>query len=126
MTQENNTLFAEGNRVLYIEKVNLITKQYTYGSVMLPIGGELQTITTTPEDVIECFLVTVDGVEYKIQADSYDELVTALIRIKYDLDAELALVANMREDPTTHQIEEKEFQAWRKYCKKLAKQLINE
>ncbi len=126
MIHENNTLYAEGNKVLYVEKVNLITKQYSYGSVMFPINGTLQTITTTPEDVIECYLVTVDGVEYKVQADSYNELVTALIRIKYNLDEELALIANMRVNPEQYSQEDKVFQEWRTYCKELAKKLINE
>ena len=53
MKQDGRTLYAEGKKVLYIEKLNKYTRQYTCGTVMLPIAGVLQEVTVTPEDVEE-------------------------------------------------------------------------
>ena len=122
MKTENNTLIAEGSKVLFIKKLNVIVKQYTCGEVMLPIQGVLQTINITPDDVIECYIVNIDGKEYKIQGDNYGELVSSLIRIKYTLDQELALLANSRIKDVSEQ--ENAFQEWRAECKRIAKKII--
>ena len=124
MKTENNTLIAEGSKVLFIKKLNLIVKQYTCGEVMLPIQGVLQTINVTPDDVIECYIVNIDGKEYKVQGDNYGELVSSLIRIKYTLDQELALLANSRIKDVSEQ--ESAFQEWRAECKRIAKKLLYE
>ena len=124
MKTENNTLIAEGSKVLFIKKLNLIVKQYTCGEVMLPIQGVLQTINITPDDVIECYIVNIDGKEYKVQGDNYGELVSSLIRIKYTLDQELALLANSRIKDVSEQ--ENAFQEWRAECKRIAKKLLYE
>lgn len=124
MKTENNTLIAEGSKVLFIKKLNVIVKQYTCGEVMLPIQGVLQTINITPDDVIECYIVNIDGKEYKVQGDNYGELVSSLIRIKYTLDQELALLANSRIKDVSEQ--ENAFQEWRAECKRIAKKLLYE
>lgn len=124
MKTENNTLIAEGSKVLFIKKLNVIVKQYTCGEVMLPIQGVLQTINITPDDVIECYIVNIDGKEYKVQGDNYGELVSSLIRIKYTLDQELALLANSRIKDISEQ--ENAFQEWRAECKRIAKKLLYE
>ena len=124
MKTENNTLIAEGSKVLFIKKLNAIVKQYTCGEVMLPIQGVLQTINITPDDVIECYIVNIDGKEYKVQGDNYGELVSSLIRIKYTLDQELALLANSRIKDVSEQ--ENAFQEWRAECKRIAKKLLYE
>lgn len=124
MKTKNNTLIAEGSKVLFIKKLNVIVKQYTCGEVMLPIQGVLQTINITPDDVIECYIVNIDGKEYKVQGDNYGELVSSLIRIKYTLDQELALLANSRIKDVSEQ--ENAFQEWRAECKRIAKKLLYE
>lgn len=124
MKTENNTLIAEGSKVLFIKKLNVIVKQYTCGEVMLPIQGVLQTINITPDDVIECYIVNIDGKEYKVQGNNYGELVSSLIRIKYTLDQELALLANSRIKDVSEQ--ENAFQEWRAECKRIAKKLLYE
>ena len=124
MKIENNTLIAEGSKVLFIKKLNVIVKQYTCGEVMLPIQGVLQTINITPDDVIVCYIVNIDGKEYKVQGDNYGELVSSLIRIKYTLDQELALLANSRIKDVSEQ--ENAFQEWRAECKRIAKKLLYE
>ena len=124
MKTENNTLIAEGSKVLFIKKLNVIVKQYTCGEVMLPIQGVLQTINITPDDIIECYIVNIDGKEYKVQGDNYGELVSSLIRIKYTLDQELALLANSRIKDVSEQANA--FQEWRAECKRIAKKLLYE
>lgn len=124
MKQDGRTIYAEGKKVLYIEKLNKYTRQYTCGTVMLPIAGALQEVTITPDDVDEVYKVEIDGVTYKVKGDTYDELVTNLIRVKYSLDWELALIANSRIRDISK--EDSDFQDWRKECKKIAKNLLNE
>lgn len=70
------------------------------------------------KDYTEVRLFTIDDVEYYIEVvDGYDANVTALIRCKYSLDAELALINNYIDDPDKYREEMIEFQAWRKKCK---------
>lgn len=124
MKQDGRTLYAEGKKVLYIEKLDKITTQYTCGTVMLPVNGKLQEVTVTKDDVIEGYKVNIDGKDYILEADSYGELVTALIRVKFSLDYELALIANSRIRDISK--EDIEFQNWREECKKKAKKLLDE
>ena len=124
MKQDGRTLYAEGKKVLYIEKLNKYTRQYTCGTVMLPIEGVLQEVTVTPEDVDEVYKIEIDGHTYRVKGDSYEELVTNLIRLKYSLDWELSLIANSRIRDISK--DDKDFQDWRAESKKIAKNLINE
>ena len=124
MKQDGRTIYAEGKKVLYIEKLNKYTRQYTCGTVMLPIAGALQEVTITPDDIEEVYKLEIDGVENKVKGDTYDELVTNLIRLKYSLDWELALIANSRIKDVSK--EDATFQEWRKECKRIAKNLLNE
>ena len=124
MKQDGRTLYAEGKKVLYIEKLNKYTRQYTCGTVMLPIEGVLQEVTVTPEDVEEVYKVEIDGNTYRVKGNNYEELVTNLIRLKYSLDWELSLIANSRIRDISK--DDKDFQDWRAESKKIAKNLINE
>lgn len=124
MKQDGRTLYAEGKKVLYIEKLNKYTRQYTCGTVMLPIEGVLQEVTVTPEDVEEVYKVEIDGNTYRVKGDNYEELVTNLIRLKYSLDWELSLIANSRIRDISK--DDEAFQNWRAESKKIAKNLINE
>ena len=124
MKQDGRTLYAEGKKVLYIEKLNKYTRQYTCGTVMLPIEGVLQEVTVTPEDVEEVYKVEIDGNTYRVKGDNYEELVTNLIRLKYSLDWELSLIANSRIRDISK--DDEAFQNWRVESKKIAKNLINE
>ena len=124
MKQDGRTLYAEGKKVLYIEKLNKITTQYTCGTVMLPIEGVLQPVTVTPDDVIEGYKVTIDNDDYILEGETYGDLVSEIIRIKYSLDDELALIANSRIRDISK--EDEAFQEWRKQSKKIAKSLLDE
>ena len=124
MKQDGRTLYAEGKKVLYIKKLNKYTRQYTCGTVMLPIEGVLQEVTITPEDVEEVYKIEIDGNTYRVKGDNYEELVTNLIRLKYSLDWELSLIANSRIRDISK--DDEAFQDWRAESKKIAKNLINE
>lgn len=123
MIQEGNTYIAEGKRVLYIPKLDLTTTVYSCGSVLLPRNGELVKFTITPDDIQEVFQVELDGEHFRVKGDDYAELVTNLIRLRYTIDDELALAANIRAGKDVEQKEE-EFQTWRAFCKEMAKQLL--
>ena len=79
-----------------------------------------------PLDFGEAKVVNVDGLSYMMTKDNmtYDELTTALIRLKYSLDEELALMANLREDVEEHREEEVAFQEWRLKCKEAAREAL--
>lgn len=78
-----------------------------------------------PLDFGEAKVVDVDSLSYMITGDmSYDALTTALIRLKYSLDEELALMANLREDAEGHKEEEAAFQEWRAKCKEAARESL--
>ena len=81
-----------------------------------------------PLDFAEGNAVTVDGLSYLMTKDSmtYDELTTALIRLRYTLDEELARMANLREDAEGHKAEEAAFQEWRAKCKTAAREALGE
>lgn len=124
MIKDGKTYTAEGKRVLYIPKLDLTTKVYSTGTVMLPVNGKLKSITVNPGDIQEVFQVQLDGEDFKVKGDTYAELVTNLIRLKYTLDDELALAANLRAGDNNAKTAEFEFQTWRAFCKEMAKQLI--
>ena len=52
---------------------------------------------------------------------SYNQIVTSLIRFRYSLDEELALVNNYQWDSEKYKDEYTEFQEWRNTCKEAAK-----
>lgn len=74
-------------------------------------------------EVQEVYPVLVYTDTYYISGTTYEDIVSELIRQKYSLDAELALIANSRIGKTS---KEEEFQSWRKICKEVAKKLTNE
>ena len=123
MIKDGNTYEAEGKRVLYIPKLDLVTKMYSCGTVLLPVNGKLQKFTIKPQDIEEVFQIELDGENFKVKGDTYAELVTNLIRLHYTIDDELALSANIRAGKDVEK-QEQEFQAWRAFCKEMAKQLI--
>lgn len=55
---------------------------------------------------------------------SYNQIVTSLIRFRYSLDEELALVNNYQWDSEKYKDEYTEFQEWRNTCKEAARQYL--
>lgn len=75
------------------------------------------------EDIKEVYPVCINTDTYYISSTNYSDIVTELIRQKFSLDQELALIANARIGKTS---DEEDFQNWRAICKETAKRLTNE
>lgn len=88
---------------------------YTDGRILQPAKQEL------PEDYEEVTVIDIEGQQIVINATEYDMIVTELIRYKYTLDAELALVNNYQWDSEKYKDEYTEFQKWRSACKDAAR-----
>ena len=95
-----------------------------YGKVLNVFGTEYTSYTiglngATLSDIKEGKNIPINGEIKFIPYQNYGELVTNLIRTKYSLDEELALMANSRIKSNSE--EEIIFQQFRKQCKLLAK-----
>lgn len=95
------------------------------GKVLNVFGTEYESYTiglngATLNDIKEGKNIPINNKLTFIPYQNYGELVTNLIRTKYSLDEELALMANSRIKSNSK--EERDFQKWRRQCKLLAKQ----
>ena len=76
------------------------------------------------KNIVEVTKVQVGDMMFYIDTiTDYGSLVTELIRQKYSLDDELALIANARLG--IHEDQENEFQEWRSKCKEAAKKIFS-
>ena len=121
VVKDNKVTASSGKYLKY--KSNIYT-ELTLGQNFICINGATTLVNIQLGDIIEVYPVRIFNKDYFVQSTSYNELVTELIRLKYTLDAELALIANSRIKDCSE--EEQEFQDWRKVCKETAKHIINE
>lgn len=121
VVKDNKVTASSGKYLKY--KSNIYT-ELTLGQNFICINGATTLVNIQLGDIIEVYPVRIFNKDYFVQSTSYNELVTELIRLKYTLDAELALIANSRIKDCSE--EEREFQDWRKVCKETAKHIINE
>ena len=78
-----------------------------------------------PRDYEDVYPIDIGDLTYHYNgAESYSELATKLIRLKYPLDAELALAANLRIDCEKYKSEDEAFQQWRTLSKEKAREAI--
>ncbi len=54
----------------------------------------------------------------------YNEMVSALIGVKYSIDAQLALLYNYQSDSETYAEDMRVYQDWRNYCKESAREFF--
>lgn len=122
MKQENNILIADEGKYLKLKYNNFLNKNIELGNVFVFDGEKtiLKNIDIT--DVLEVYPVFIDNNCYYISAKDYSNAVSELIRQKYSLDDELALIANSRLN--INKDKEEEFQAWRVKCKEAAKKIF--
>ena len=127
MKQEGNKLIAEDNKILRCKIDNIVYGNEVYMGKTFYKNGEYipDGIDTEAKDYEEIWGFEFEDVYITSDANSYESLVTDLLRAKYSLDAELALLANIRKDAEKYAQEEIDFQAWRNRCKQKAKELIN-
>lgn len=121
VVKDNKVTASSGKYLKY--KSNIYT-ELTLGQNFICINGATTLVNIQLGDIIEVYPVRIFNKDYFVQSTNYNELVTELIRFKYTLDAELALIANSRIKDCSE--EEQEFQDWRKVCKETAKHIINE
>jgi len=127
MEINNNQLTASTNKVLKCKIDNVIySNEVTMGKTFYHNGTYVpEGIQTTANDYEEIWGFDFEDTFVTSDAKTYEQLTTDLIRVKYSLDAELALLANIRTDADKYKQEEADFQAWRTKCKQKAKELFN-
>ena len=124
MTRNGNEVKAENGRILFIEPTGVYTDYAILGNRLEYKDGQRLEYTLTEQNVHEGYMTNIDGEQRFVKASSYSELVSGLIRLRYSIDDELALMANSRVKSVSS--EERQFQNWRKKCKEIARQLIND
>lgn len=100
-----------------------ISTEVTLGTTKLIENGKVVEINIEESSVKEVTPVRIGEDIIYLESTDYSNAVSELIRFKYSLDAELALVANSR---LGNYSGEEEFQNWRRLCKETAKKLFNE
>lgn len=77
----------------------------------------------TEDETIKCKETT-----FTLKSISYENMVSAMIAIKYNIDAQLALLYNYQSDSEAYAEDMASYQQWRSYCKKGAQDFfgINE
>ena len=121
MIKENDVIRASEGKVLRTPLG--IVDEVTLGTTQLIINGNIVEVTVNLDSIKEVTPVRIgDDIAY-IEAITYANAVSELIRLKYSLDDELALIANSRLGDNS---KEEEFQNWRRLCKETAKKVFNE
>ena len=59
-----------------------------------------------------------------IKNATYESMVSALIGVKYTIDAQLALLYNYQSDSETYGEDMRTYQDWRNYCKESAREFF--
>lgn len=121
MKKIGNTLKADSGK--FLKYFNIISSEVTLGERYVLCNKDFIKVNLKESDIQEVYPVVIDEKIYYVFNTTYSELVTELIRLKYSLDDELAIIANSRLGDSS---KESEFQNWRKKCKEIAKSLINE
>lgn len=124
MIKHENILTADPGKFLKHKEFDGLRNTFVLGTSHYNVNGEIKLVNVTESDIIEVYIVIIDDVNYVVEGNNYGELVTNLIRQKYSLDDELALIANLRLNKNLDK--EQEFQDWREKCKNAAKQIFNE
>lgn len=121
MKIKNNKAIAESGKFLRLCYDNQLYDSIELGKRYILINDKPTLVELTINDITEVQLINVPELgEVCVSSTTYSKLVTELIRLKYSLDDELALIANSRIKDMSQK--EQDFQAWRKICKQVAKQ----
>lgn len=120
MTKEKRIIKASEGFVLQ-------TKYGIFNDVILGtseaiIDGKIVQINFKEDEIKEVRPVFINDTVYYISSTNYADAVSELIRQKYSLDNELALIANARLN--INQDKEEQFQNWRAQCKAAAKKIF--
>lgn len=80
-------------------------------------------LNETEDETILCNETT-----FALKSVTYENMVSAMIAVKYSIDAQLALLYNYQNDSKAYAEDMASYQQWRSYCKKGAQDFfgINE
>ena len=123
MKISNNIVTPNNGNKLGVTYLNNFYDEISLGRNKYFVDGKIKLLNISLNDIYEVTTIEIDKVKYSVKlANNYAQMVTNLIRLKYTLDDELALIANNRLGDNS---KENEFQSWRLKCKTLAKELIS-
>ena len=74
----------------------------------------------TEDETIKCKETT-----FTLKSISYENMVSAMIAVKYSIDAQLALLYNYQNDSEKYAEDMASYQQWRSDCKKGAQNFFN-
>lgn len=94
MIRENDTIKASEGKVLRTPLG--IVDEVTLGVTKLIVDGNIEEVEVSLDTIKEVTPVRIGDQLVYIEATNYANAVSELIRFKYSLDDELALVANSR------------------------------
>lgn len=124
MIINNSKVIAEEGKYLLLSYDNKVYDSVVLGNRYILINDVPTSINITINDVTEVYKINIPTLgNVFVKSTTYEELISELIRLKYSLDDELALIANSRLNPNNE--EEREFQEWRLTCKQIAKNVFN-
>lgn len=109
------TIIADEGKQLKNIKHNLIREVFDLGTNLVSTPNGTAKVNIEEKDIIEVHPINVNGYLYYVESYDRNSIITELIRQKYSLDQELALMANARLNPNSK--EEQDFQHWRNLCK---------
>lgn len=120
----DNKIIPENGNCLKIKPTGEIVDSVYLGNYVIEQNGVKIRIEVSPNDVIEVYPLYIDNDLVFVENKSYDKLVSELIRLKYSIDDEIALHSNSLIKDNSKQLED--YQNWRKKCKEIAKDYLNE
>lgn len=85
-----------------------------------PVYAFRYDVEETENETVVC-----DEVSFTLEKATYENMVAKCIGVKYNTDAQLALLYNYEADPEKYAEDMAEYQAWRAYCKESARKFFN-
>lgn len=122
MKKNNNVVYADNGKILKYK--DTLSDSFELGKTSSLKRGKIITQNIQEKDIEEFVLFNIMNKNYLIKEGTKGQMVTDLIRQKYSLDEELALIANSRVNKDKE--EELEFQQWRSLCKDAVKKYLDE
>lgn len=120
----NGVVYPDSGKYLKIKTCQELYSEIILGPLYIFDGKSTNLVDVKAQDITEVYTIKIGNEYFYVSSTTYPELVTELIRKRYSLDDELALMANSRLDENGEK--EIEFQNWRKLCKETAKKVLNE
>ena len=122
MKKDKNIVYADPGKILKYK--DILSESFKLGQTKNLVKGKIITQNIEAKNIEEFVVFHIMNQTYLIKEGSMGEMISALIRQKYSLDDELALIANARIDENKE--DEILFQQWRSQCKEAVKKYLDE